>query len=559
MIRRLFLSTGLVFGIVACERPPTADPGGRAQSGAARRGTFDGISVVEVVIVPHGPPATQYGGTLEQPLSPSEQAIANALEDLPMSHSGALSRMARELARTSPDRVNIPPALVDGLMAWAGITDPPPRLVVVELPEDDARCDAQPGPSCRSSIESLVRQVQSTLPEASELSYGVGVARVGRDATRMIVAVVERAVVLEPVATAVGLGRPVVVRGRLVGSRTRPSVEVVDPNGAWQRVPTVVGSDGTFAAEVQCGRHRGPHQVEVLVEGDHGPEVAANFPVYCGMRVPDRMTVEIERLASDVTAEQIAHANFSYLNEERKRRGLPELQWDARAADIALAHSRDMARNNFVGHRSPRTGDVSNRFQRARLEGTVIRENVARGYGPKGIHDSLMRSPGHRVNLLAPDVTHVGIGVVIGEPETNVAGGPRPIFATQNFYRVPGAGAPTDPAALMPTMQRKVDASRRSAGLPGVQWDPVLSRSAAELAQTYARGRQPRPDWQQKAFAAGFAAVEAHQVQSADFDALGGIELWRQRDLNAGLGIVRVRTRGGGESFLMVVLVGERS
>lgn len=40
-----------------------------------------------------------------------------------------------------------------------------------------------------------------------------------------------------------------------------------------------------------------------------------------------------------------------------------------------------------------------------------------------------MASPGYRINILAADVTHVGIGAVIGAPETAAAGG-----AAANFF-----------------------------------------------------------------------------------------------------------------------------
>jgi hypothetical protein len=79
-----------------------------------------------------------------------------------------------------------------------------------------------------------------------------------------------------------------------------------------------VSLHGTFATRVTCGPRRGALQIEVLAEGPHGPEVAANFPLYCGMGPPRAMMIEVERLEGDVTALQVAHANFVYLNEERK-------------------------------------------------------------------------------------------------------------------------------------------------------------------------------------------------------------------------------------------------
>jgi hypothetical protein len=263
----------------------------------------------------------------------------------------------------------------------------------------------------------------------------------------------------------------------------------------------------------------------------------------------------MERLDPAVTPQQIARANFHYLNEERERRGLPALQWDDRAAAVAEEHSLDMAKHGFVGHRSPRTGEVSDRFQRARIKGSVIRENVARGYGPKGIHDSLMRSPGHRVNIVARDVTHVGIGVVIGAAESNVPNAPRPVFATQNYFRAPGAGAPAD-AALVPSLREKIDAQRSDAGLRPAQWDPGLDAIALDVAKAYARDRKPG-GFEKDVFALGYKAVETHRVESEDFFALATLDTWSLPRLGAGIGVVRVG-KGDATRFLMVVLVATR-
>ena len=82
-----------------------------------------------------------------------------------------------------------------------------------------------------------------------------------------------------------------------------------------------------------------------------------------------------------------------------------------------------------------------------------------------------MASPGHRVNILADDVTHVGIGAVIGPPETDAPGAPRPIFLTQNFFSKLGDDVPADPVAAL---QAKVDDQRRAGGLAPVTWEKPL-------------------------------------------------------------------------------------
>ncbi len=529
--------------------------GGRRDTRPPSASDLQGIELVSLRVTPSGPAVKKYGAPVEHAPTEIEQAIAAALGDLPLTHSPALSRMVRELAATAPDRNTVPPALVDGLMAWAGLVDPPPRLVMVELPEDPAGCHRRAAADCRPAIASLVEQVRSTLPEEGPIAFGVGVARLEDGSTRMMVAVLERAVELDPVPVAVGRSGSFSVAGRLLGRRKDPWVEVIGPGGRSSTLRPPVAANGRFSARVGCNDGPGAYQLEVMAEGRYGVEVTANFPVYCGMSPPESIPVVVEQLDPSVTAEQIARANFLYLNEERRARGLPALQWADDAAKIAHAHSRDMLAHGFVGHTSPTTGDVTARFQAAGIRATILRENVARGYGPKGIHESLMNSPGHRVNILATDVTHVGVGVVVGEPETDVVGAPRPVLATQNFYRLPGAGAPTKD--LGPAIQPRVDEARKQRKLAPVKWNDQLSAIAQRLADARGRGRAEPKGWHDEVGKLGFGAVESIVLSSADFDAIVKAELWPTLAHDVGVGVVRAK-ESGGDVFIAVVLVAER-
>lgn len=543
-------------GVLGCPPGPGAGGPARKHTRAPSAADLEGIEQIHLQVEPSGPSVASYGTPIEHPLLGPEQAIVDALKGQPIAHRPALSRMTRELARTSPGRLDMPPSLVDGLMAWSGLADPAPRIIVVELPRDPYRCHQAIAPQCREAVASLVQEVRNTMPKVSPLLFGVGVAGLPDGRTRMMVALSEPAVSLRPIPLSVQARGSFSVEGRLIGNRSKPVVEVVGPDGRWQRMPTSVSVNGGFRAQVGCTNGQGRYQVEVLVEGTHGVEVAANFPVYCGARPPTTIDVTQERVDGTVTAEQLARANFLYLNLERRQRGLPELEWDASAAVVARAHSLDMHDNGFVGHVSATTGDVTARFSRAGLGGRVIRENVARGYGPQGIHASLMSSPGHRANLLATDVTHVGIGVVLGTQAGNAENAPRPVFATQNFYKKPGAGVPS--GDLGPALASRVDQYRTGRGLAPAAWDDDLSKIAQRRADALGRGRPPPADYDKEAFALGYSSVEVHHVSSSDFDALAEVDLWAAPSLHAGVGVARSAERGGAETYIVVVLVGGR-
>jgi uncharacterized protein YkwD len=375
---------------------------------------------------------------------------------------------------------------------------------------------------------------------------------------RIVVAVSERAVQLDPVANQMAVKGKLRLHGRLLGKRSRPSIEVIAPDGKWTTL-RARGSGSEFTAEVVCDRGRGSYQVEVLAEGQYGPEVVANFPVYCGMAPPVALRFDIETVGPGVSVADVARSNFAALNNTRERQGLPALQWDNAAAAVAEGHSEDMAKHNFVGHTSPRTGDVEARFDRAGLAMAVLRENVARGYGPRGIHESLMASPGHRVNILADDVTHVGIGAVIGAPESDAADAPRPIFLTQNFYSKLGDDVPKNPVTAL---QTRVDEARKAAGLAPVAWEPPLFKLAQELAEGYAAGKKAaaRAKYTKAIDALPYKSIAQHDVLAPSFASLDGLWVWKEplRGSVLGLGVQPVTSGGDAGALVVIILVGER-
>ncbi len=539
----------------ACRPSPSGEGGGRGRGHS--RAPVDSIEFIGGEYRPSSPGAERYGDSPAHQLNPAEKWVLQGLAGRRNTHDPALSLMTRELAVASPDRYSMPPALVDGLLAWAGLVDPPPSLIVVEVPASVGDCAQEPSGSCQAPLQALVDEVFASVPDDPGIVFGIGVAE-GPTGVRMIVSHIERMAQVDPLPSSASIGTNIQVRGRLLGARQSPRLEVTDGQGRVQGVPAAVGGDGGFAATVRCDRGRGAYQVELLADGAHGPEVAANFPVHCGIRRPPVIEYEVERLAADISASDVERANFEYLNLARQARGLPPLKWDPKAAEVARAHSRDMIAAGFVGHVSPTTGDVTQRFARAGVEGVVIRENVARGYGPKGMHDSLMNSPGHRVNLLAEDVTHVGIGAVFAEEESEVPGAMRPIFLTQNFYRPPGVELDIDVDAVV---LEAVARQRKAAGLDAIQRDPRLDRIAREVALELASGAKPTAAFQDDVFALGYQGVERHAVQASDHSALPGLAAWKapMKGRKLGYAIVPVKDdRGRSVGLLLVVLLADR-
>ena len=102
---------------------------------------------------------------------------------------------------------------------------------------------------------------------------------------------------------------------------------------------------------------------------------------------------------------------FELVNNERARHGLPALIWCDDLARAAMAHSIDMAANNFADHTGSDGSNPSDRIDRAGIPYLRWAENISVGMRSADAAMSLwMESPTHRGNILFPEITHIGVG-----------------------------------------------------------------------------------------------------------------------------------------------------
>lgn len=109
---------------------------------------------------------------------------------------------------------------------------------------------------------------------------------------------------------------------------------------------------------------------------------------------------------------------LSAINDYRKSKGMRPLKLDAQLSETALRHCRDLAKWDRISHYG---SDGTNPWDRVKASGydaKVAAENV--GTGQVAFSEVLRgweNSPGHNKNLLLPDVTDVGIALVV-DPKT---------------------------------------------------------------------------------------------------------------------------------------------
>jgi len=101
------------------------------------------------------------------------------------------------------------------------------------------------------------------------------------------------------------------------------------------------------------------------------------------------------------------------INQERTAGRLGQVAWDPALADLARRHAADMRSMEKVTHHSGSDGaDFAARLGRTDYRASHAAENVALDMDVTRAHAALMKSPGHRANILNPNLTAVGVGIV---------------------------------------------------------------------------------------------------------------------------------------------------
>jgi len=121
------------------------------------------------------------------------------------------------------------------------------------------------------------------------------------------------------------------------------------------------------------------------------------------------LNVKIGDLSVDLQAES---EMFSKVNEERTKVEVGKLRLNDALTKIARERATDMWSRKYFGHVTPDGKDVADYLDQNKIGYQVVGENIALAPTISIAHTGLMNSQGHRENILNPDYSDVGIGVI---------------------------------------------------------------------------------------------------------------------------------------------------
>jgi len=189
------------------------------------------------------------------------------------------------------------------------------------------------------------------------------------------------------------------------------------------------------------------------------------------------------------------------VNRARAEDEAPPLVYHDAAAAVARGHCLDMKTHGFFSHESKRTGKIQDRVARAGIPNRGCGENLARADTVENCFKTLMRSKGHRENILRREFTHIGIGFVRDDAGL--------LLCTQVFIRT----TPTyDVAEVRKQIIEGINAERLAKGRRRLLLDDTLDAQALSHSTRAARLGQPDPLWLEDKLAREDKRWRMHEV-----------------------------------------------
>ncbi len=325
-------------------------------------------------------------------------------------------RVAQRLKKGGSESMSsITNVVVQEEMTRAGVSDAAIRTQMAQVPR-------------LGDLERMLKNaIQTELSEGRYTHFGVGVSHQFFPRGYFVMLLFSRRpITLDPFPRQVADGERVELAGTLLGGLKNPRAYISKPSGVVRDVLLDIKTDGSFSTHIFFNEGPGVYRVEVSGDGSLGPEIVALMPIDVGKF---EKKPPAEKLPLAKTEGQARNMVFQYINKARKDHGLPPFKRLGSLEQIAQSHAAEMSRLHYAAHRSPTTGMVTDRANKAGILWQRIGENVALNQSSLAAHISLMESPAHRANVLNAHFTHLGIGLVFADD----GHGHRLVYLVENY------------------------------------------------------------------------------------------------------------------------------
>lgn len=378
-----------------------------------------------------------------------------------------LDELANWILENLDSSGRIPPVeAIDYATHTLGIPEPSPHVMLLGL----------------SDVVNLELDIEERIAEIlsshSYTHYGSTI-RKQEGMYRLVIVFTWRWFQMSRVPRSIASGTPLRIKGKLTHGLQHPRIVLTKPDGQIEQKKSDTAI--RFNIPINTGRS-GVYRIELLAQGSHGPTVLANFPIYVDVPIPHELSSKVSsKFDGSLDASEFAEQLLALINQTRSKAGLRTLKEHEGVSKVANAHCIDMQENGFIGHTSPTTGEPAHRIKKAGILTDIVLENIGRGYSPEEVHSGLMRSPAHSANLLSPEVTHIGIGIVRQSDGKESQKTPA-YLVTEVFIRIV---ATIDSSEAVDDILEIINQAREKVDVSAVSMSHLLSETAQRTASDY--------------------------------------------------------------------------
>lgn len=190
-----------------------------------------------------------------------------------------------------------------------------------------------------------------------------------------------------------------------------------------RRLAALLCTVALVAGLAGCGSGDSNNTLQTGTNGGTGGQIIPQTPV------PTPQVALQDGTGTGMSQRELAFASevFELLNAYRQANGVPALAWNVGVAVVADEHTARMQSTGIITHDGPPPCAQPQVCPAVRLDNAnppitwlAVRENVARGQRSSAeVMAAWQASPGHDANMLATDITEVGVSFREGASPVN--------------------------------------------------------------------------------------------------------------------------------------------
>ncbi|MBW1810449.1 MAG: hypothetical protein JRJ87_19790 [Deltaproteobacteria bacterium] len=416
--------------------------------------------------------------------------------------------------------------------------------------------------SVESPSERLPKELLTFLDEQAKKGryshFAVGVTRFPNQ-KRMITTLIlgRRPAIINPLPVCPTAGSRLELHLKLLRSYRHPYWLMTTPKGLVIK-DSMLYEEGAWHGTVPLDAGAGSYQLEIIVLGPEGPEVAALFPLYAGVERPSIPKTKLHPAPGRYRTPDDAEAALLKLtNKSRAKFGLPPLKSDDKISQIAREHAMQLLIDRHAAHRTKKTGALVDRLRKSGTVFARAAENVSLSPAPESAHERFMDSPGHRLNILDPNLTKIGIGIAMERGHQSDVMAVCEVFVEST--------EPGETSKLVERIEKIINMKRRDKGRFILGLDIELSQTALRSARRLAGlGENADPQKEGDQLAAdlndpdsGFCDVSIRYFRTTNpIHVLRSPELLDENINRLGIGVAKTSTSFPGEMWIAVIFAG---